>query len=116
MHLFRVLSEVPYCSVFSNSWNGNSFRYWWRHVTFFSSQATHRHPQLVPVSGKMLCPFQPYDHSHDHVSGTIASFSCYLDLFGSLLAFLGASVAFSGFMVSSSNSRLMVCRENARAS
>ena len=39
-------------------------------------------PQLVPVRGKMLCSFQwaPSDRSRDYVSGTIASFSWYLDL------------------------------------
>ena len=79
-----------------------------------SSQAAHRHPQLVPVRDQMLCPFQwaPSDRSRDRVFGTIASFSWHLDLF---LRFL-ASVAFSDVMVSSSNSRLTVCRENARAS
>ena len=40
VHLFRVLSEVLYCLVFSNS--GNSFRYWWRHVTL-----SHRKPLTV---------------------------------------------------------------------
>ena len=61
----------------------------------FSSQAAHRHLQLVPVREKMLCPFQwaPSD-SRDYVSGTIASFSWYLDLF---LRF-SATLAFSGFM------------------
>ena len=79
----------------------------------FSSQGAHRHPQLVPLRGKKLWSFQwaPSDHSRDYVSGTIASFSRCLDLF-----LLGASVAFSGFMVSSSNSRSMVCREHTRAS
>ena len=53
-----------------------------------SPQAAHRHPQLVPVRGKMLCSFQwaPSDHSRDYVSGTIASFSWYLDLFLRFLA------------------------------
>ena len=53
-----------------------------------SSQAAHRHPQLVPVRGEMLCPFQwaPSYHSRDYVSGTIASFSWYLDLFLRFLA------------------------------
>ena len=49
---------------------------------FVSSQAAHRHPQLVPVRDKMLCPFQwaPSDRSRDGVLGTIASFSWCLDL------------------------------------
>ena len=44
-----------------------------------SSQAVHRHPQLVLVLDKMLFPFQwaPSDRSHDRVPGTIASFSWY---------------------------------------
>ena len=42
-----------------------------------------RHPQVVPVLDKMLCPFQwaPSDRSSDRVPGTVASFSWYLDLF-----------------------------------
>ena len=45
MHLFRVLSEVLCCSVFSNSRIGNSFRYRWRHVTF-----AHRKPLIVTLN------------------------------------------------------------------
>ena len=33
VHLFRVILEVMHCLFFSNSRTGNSFRYWWRHVT-----------------------------------------------------------------------------------
>ena len=53
-----------------------------------SPQAAHRHPQLVPVRDKMLCPFQcaPSYRSRDHVPGSIASFSWYLDLFLRFLA------------------------------
>ena len=42
-----------------------------------------RYPQLVPVPGKMLCPFHCAlsDHSGNNFFGTIASFSWYLDLF-----------------------------------
>ena len=42
VHLFRVLSEVLYCSVFSDSRIGNSFRYWWRRVTL-----SRRKPLIV---------------------------------------------------------------------
>ena len=74
---------------------------------FISSQAAHRHPQLVPVLDKMLCPFQwaPSDRSRDRVPGTTASFSWYLDLF------LRFSAPQQGLLI-----ELQVCRENARAS
>ena len=45
VHLFRVLSEVLYCSVFSNPRIGNSFRYWWKHVTL-----SHRKPLIIILS------------------------------------------------------------------
>ena len=34
------------------------FRYWWGACHLVSSQAPHRHPQLVPVRDKMLFPFE----------------------------------------------------------
>ena len=39
VQLFRVLSEVLNCPVFSNSRIGNSFRYWWRHVSLFHRES-----------------------------------------------------------------------------
>ena len=90
MHLFRVLLEFLYCSVFFefSDWQlvqvlaeaCHLFSSQDRHH-LFSSVAAHRHPQLVPVLGKMLCSFQwaPSDHSHVNVSCTIASFPWYLD-------------------------------------
>ena len=75
-----------------------------------SSHAAHRHRQLVPVLGKMLCPFQwrllitqwPY----------CRWYQCFIFMvLGSIPAFLDASVAFFGCMVSSLNSRMMVSRE-----
>ena len=42
VRVFRVLSEVLYCSVFSNARIGNSFRFLRRHVTL-----SHRKPLIV---------------------------------------------------------------------
>ena len=75
-------------------------------------QVLVRHPQLVPVRDKTFCPFlwAPSGRSRD-----CPWYHCFIFMVLES-AFLGASVAFSGFMVSSSNSRLVVCRENARTS
>ena len=112
VHLF--LLDFLDCSVFSNSRIGNSFRYCWRHVTFF-----HRMPLIVILNWfpcVVRCSFRSSGRlliAH----AIMVWYHCFIFLVpGSIPAYLGASVAFSNFMVSSSNSRLMVCRENARAS
>ena len=127
MHLFRVTLEVLHCSVFSNSRIGNSFRYWWRHVTL-----SHRKPLFVTfnwfsVPDRLFCPFQraPSDRSRDylatatetHRSRSCPWYHCFIFMvLGSTPEFLGSLLAFSGFMISSSSSRLVLCRENAKAS
>ena len=74
--IFSELSEVLHCSVFSN-WQLVQVLVEACHLV--SSQAAHRHPRTVPVSDKMLCPFQmvPSGRSRDRVPGTIASFSWF---------------------------------------
>ena len=83
--------EVLYCSVFSNSRIGNFVQVLVDACHLVSSQASHRHPQLVPVRGKRLCSFQwaPSDHSRDFLCFWYRSF-IFMEL-ASIPAFLGAS-------------------------
>ena len=101
---FFTSSDGMYCSVFSNSRIGNSFRYRWRHVTL-----THRKPLVVILLTWFPCVVRCSVRSSGRLLITHA-------IMFSIPAFLGASAAFSGFMVSSLNFRSMVCRENAWAS
>ena len=125
VQLFRMQLGILHCTVFSNSPIGNSVQVLVEACHFASSHTSLRHLKLVPVPDRMFCLFQwaPSFRSHhylatatyrsrDFVTGTIASFSWYLDLF---LHFSAPWEAFSGFMLSSLSSRLMLCR-NKRSS
>ena len=115
MHFVRILSTLLYCSIFSDLRIGDSFKYWWRHVTMSQSQTTHRHLQLVPVPDRTVCPFLG-----NEIASLARSCSGYLlviiMVLGLIPAFLGVMKDFSGFMFSSWKSKLTFRRKNARAS
>ena len=125
VHLVRVRMKFQLCLIFSNSRIVNSFRHWWRHITslhcelFFiifnrlSYLAWHPIRSSENIAHAHLKVENGDRHLRELILGTIYFLSWNFDQY---LHFRAPSWVFLVAVFSSSNTKSMLCRENARAS